>query len=411
SPNTAELLFTVDGLLRDAGLHADTHGTILALGDASSLCDSTSERVSLQVLMPGVVNAHTHLTDAEVEIPIPGGDTLPQWVARLLEARNARIDTAQSTVRADRGPMQSVSAPAVKDALKRMYDAGTVAVGEVSNGIATLDAVRESGMHALFIQELVAFRSAVAESVFARALEVEESAQWSARVRPTISIHAPYSVSPALARLIVDHNARNHRLTHIHLTEDPEERSLFEKGSGKWRDYLESRGVWDHDFVPPGMSPIKYYDQLGLLGPGIAAVHLADAHDEEIAIVARRGVRVILSPTSNLHIGNRLPPVDSIVNHGIEFALGTDGRGSNPSVDVFDEARLLAERFSSLDGMLLIRAMTTNGADILGFPELGRIAIGRTPGLVAIEMRDVAGSASEVARRMLTTPVVPTRVG
>jgi cytosine/adenosine deaminase-related metal-dependent hydrolase len=116
-------------------------------------------------------------------------------------------------------------------------------------------------------------------------------------------------------------------------------------------------------------------------------------------------VKVILSPTSNVHIGNRLPPLDEIVRHGISFALGTDGRGSNPSVDVFDEARLLAERFEWVDGRILVRALTAHGADLLGFGDMGTIAPGMRPGLVAVELERTDGTDAELARRVIVEPI------
>lgn len=406
---TADVVFTGDDMQRDIAVVVDDRGTIVSMGPSDSHARNVSDRgdvarVAVQVLMPGFINAHTHLTDAEITSPVPGGGTLPEWVDRLLSQRDARGKehaTAAPEDRADKGPAQRVSHSAVADVLRMMHEGGTVAIGEVANTTATLDAVRTSGMRAVFIQELVAFRESAAESVFQRALEIERSIEWTDRIHPTIGIHAPYSVSPSLAQHIVAHNIRNGRVTHVHLTEDPEERALYERGDGQWRAYLERRGVWDQGFAPPGVSPIRFYDKLGLLGPNLAAVHLADATEEEIELVARRGVRVILSPTSNEHIGNRLPPLDAIARYRIPFALGTDGRGSNDSIDVVNEARLLAERFEWVDGMTLMSALTANGADVLGFATLGRIASGCAPGFVAAEIDSVAGTASDVARRLI----------
>jgi aminodeoxyfutalosine deaminase len=411
----AEVLFTGDGtMMRDAAVVIDGDGTVVEVAPTASARAAVAETCDVQVLMPGVVNAHTHLTDAEIEVPVPGGDGLTSWVRRLLETRNGRpaphAATRQGEPRADNGSKQSVSIPAVADVLRRMREGGTAAIGEVSNGTATLEPLLQSGMRARYIQELLAFPEHAAESVLQRAIDVEEGARWNASVRPTMGIHAPYSVSPRLATMIRDLNVRRGRITYEHLTEDPAERELYESGTGPWREYLESLGAWDPSFRPPGMSPLAHYETLGLLGPELAAVHLANATPEEIALVARRGVRVILSPTSNIHIGNRVPPLGEIVTHGIPFALGTDGRGSNPSIDVYDEARVLLENFDWVDGMLLLDALTRNGADVLGFADMGRIAVGTRPGLVAVELRDVAGSPSEIARDVIAAAVSRRRV-
>jgi cytosine/adenosine deaminase-related metal-dependent hydrolase len=406
----AEALFDGDGrLLRDAGVVVDDGGTVQEVGPIDSIRTGVSERHDVQVLMPGVVNAHTHLTDAEIERPVAGGDGLNAWVRRLLKRRDGRPDPEdtieQGEPRRANGPSQSVALDAVAEVLRRMRKSGTVAIGEVCNGIATLEPILQSGMRTRFIQELLAFRSERAAPALEAAVEIETNARWNDRVLPTVGIHAPYSVSPELAGMILEHNTKRRRLTFVHLTEDPAERELYINGGGPWKEYLKELGAWDESWRAPGVAPIEHYDRLGLLGPSLAAVHLADATDDEIALVATRGVRVILSPTSNLHIGNRLPPLEAIVARGIPFALGTDGRGSNPSIDVFDEARLLAERFESLDGMLLIQALTANGAAMLGFGELGRIAPGTRPGLVAIEVASLDGSDGDVARRVVIEPI------
>jgi cytosine/adenosine deaminase-related metal-dependent hydrolase len=406
----AEALVDGDGSVRrDSAVLVDDDGAIVAVGDASAIEEPRAERVDVQVLMPGVVNAHTHLTDAEITEPIPGGDGLNAWVRRLLAARDRRPDPVRATndgePRSDNGPRQSISLEAVAGVLRAMREAGTSAIAEVSNGTGTLDAVLRSGMRATYIQEVLAFAEPRAEPALRLAIEIEESSRWDDEVRPTIGIHAPYSVSPALATMIVRHNRSRGRMTFEHMTEDPAERELYVHGSGPWRDYLAQVGAWDASWRPPGVAPLALYDELGLLGPFLALVHLADATPEEVALVARTGTRVILSPTSNLHIGDRLPPLEEIVRHGISFALGTDGRGSNPSIDVFDEARLLLERFAWLDARVLVRALTINGADVLGFREIGRIAPGMRPGLVGVELARLDGGAAEIARRIIAEPI------
>ena len=411
---TAEILFRGDGsVLRDAAVVVDERGTIVEVGAIGSVAAAPAERHAFQVLMPGVVNAHTHLTDAEITTPVPGGGSLPDWVRRLLTERLRRPKPEEATEddpRRDNGPMQSVSLRAVASVLAAMRESGTVAIGEICNGTATLEPVHESGMLTRFSQEVLAFRPDAAAPAFELALEVERGARWSDRVRPTVGIHAPYSVSPELALMIRDHNRSLGRITYEHLVEDPAERELYESGTGPWKEYLERIGAWDGSWKPPGMPPLAYYDTLGLLTPDLAAVHLADATREEIALVVDRGVRAILSPTSNLHIGDRLPPMRDIVEQGLRFALGTDGRGSNPSVDVFDEARLLAERFEWLDGLLLFDALTSNGADVLGFDSIGRIAPGLAPGLVAAEVAGLDGPASAIARRVIVEPISRRRI-
>jgi cytosine/adenosine deaminase-related metal-dependent hydrolase len=406
----SELLFPGDATLaRDMDVVVDEAGVVVEVARRGTTRTPVALHRDVQVLLPGVINAHTHLTDAEIETPVPGGDGLNAWVRRLLAERLSRPApseaTGQGEPRNDNGPKQSVSIPAVADVIRRMRDGGTAAVGEVCNGTATLESLLQSGMRARYVQEMLAFPEHAAESSLAKSLDVEQGARWNDTVRPTLGVHAPYSVSPKLALALRDHNRSRGRITYEHLAEDPAERELYETGTGPWRDYLDELGAWDPSWRPPGMSPIAYYESIGLLGPDFAAVHLADATADEIALVARRGVRVILSPISNWHIGRRVPPLEEIVRNGIPFALGTDGRGSNWSIDVFDEARELATRFEWLDGMVLLRALTTNGAATLGFDDMGRIAPGMRPAPMTAEIASLDGNPSEIVRRIILEPI------
>ena len=96
------------------------------------------------------------------------------------------------------------------------------------------------------------------------------------------------------------------------------------------------------------MAPVELADRLGALGPHVLAVHLTDAHPEELARVAERGAPVVLCPRSNLYIELRSPPLLAMRAAGIAPALGTDSLASNASLDVLAEARALADRFPTV---------------------------------------------------------------
>jgi cytosine/adenosine deaminase-related metal-dependent hydrolase len=113
-------------------------------------------------------------------------------------------------------------------------------------------------------------------------------------------------------------------------------------------------------------------------------VHLTDARPEELELVARRGAPVVFCPRSNLFIETRLPPLLGAMAAGLMPALGTDSLASNASLDVLAEARALADRFPTVPASELLRMATWEGARALGRDDVGRIARGARPGLLAI---------------------------
>jgi len=120
-------------------------------------------------------------------------------------------------------------------------------------------------------------------------------------------------------------------------------------------------------------------------------VHLTDAKPQELARVRDSGARPVLCPRSNLFIETRLPPLLSMLELGLEPALGTDSLASNTSLDVLMEARALRDRFSGVPASRLLRMATWNGARALDRPALGRIAKGSSPGIFAVS-GDLAGA-------------------
>ncbi|MDB5035213.1 MAG: Cytosine deaminase-like protein [Chlorobi bacterium] len=381
-----------------AGVIVDDSGRIVAAGPRSTLDSHYDDRRDHQVLMPGVLNCHVHLTDAGEDTPVPGGAGLNAWVRKLLSQRSGEP-------RGGTGLNESVA-----EVLERMRRAGTVAVGEVVNNYETFGAIARSGMHCRFIHELISFRRDRVDATIAWAEEARKNVEWPATMAHTLGAHAPYSVSPELMRRIAGLTRDRNVNIYQHLAEDPDERLLYESTSGPWRNFLEQIGAWEPEWTPAGCSPIEYYDRMGILDDHFVAVHLADATADELAMLGARGVRAILSPVSNLHITGLLPKLDAIVGNGIRFALGTDGRGSNPGIDVFDEARVLLERWPDLPAGIFLDALTTEGAAILGFDDLGAIAPGNVPGLVAVQIERITDDIRSLEQQIILSPIRRDRV-
>jgi cytosine/adenosine deaminase-related metal-dependent hydrolase len=380
--------------IRDAGVIVDDEGTILEVGPFTSLRPGYDMRYAHSVLMPGVLNCHIHLADAGREEPVPGGKGLVNWVGQLLASRREEGDR-ETAMRAQ---------------LRQMREKGTVAIGEVSNDLGALGAIRDSGMRCRLMHELIGFRKERAGELIEVARQRSQRSDWNDTIAYTVAAHAPYSVSPELMREIESLNESLGTFTYQHLAEDPDERLLYESASGPWREFLERIGAWEPTWEGSGASPIEYYERAGLLNERFVAVHLADATPQEIELLARRGAKAILSPTSNLHITGKLPDLEAIVRSGMIFALGTDGRGSNPSVDVFDEAKVLLERWPGLKPGMMLEALTAGGSEVLQFGDMGSIAPGKRPGLIAVTVRSVTSNLRMLESAIVLEPLRRNRV-
>ena len=381
----------------DHALLLDSQGEILQIEPTKTLLPEADEWHHHHVVMPGMINAHIHLTDAGRREQVPGGKGLVAWVREL------------TRLRADEKSPEERQAD-VLATIEEMMFGGASAIGEVVNNRETLRPIRQSGIRCRLIHELIGFGHWRAEEKIAFAESLYSEEKWEGNLAHALGIHAPYSVSFALMKKIDQRSQERGTFVYQHLAEDPAERDLYERGEGEWVEFLKEVGSWDEEFRPPGISPIGYYDQIGLLSERLVAVHLADARPDEIRLLAARGVKGILSPTSNLHITGLLPPVRQMVEEGMLLGLGTDGRGSNPSMDVLDEARLLHNHFPDLPSGTLLRALTSGGADILGFSDLGRLNPGTAPGLVSLEIRSENVDPAHLEAAILEGEIVAARV-
>ena len=327
------------------------------------------------VLLPGLVNAHAHIELSALRGQVPGGAGFVPWVEHLIGAR------------AEEQPQDD--GPAIERAVAELDSFGTAAIGEVTNSLTAVRALARMGLGGCIFHEVLGVELEGLERRVAAlpALLEEVVGDWpTSDLTYAPSPHTLYTTHPRVTRrLVEDARAKGLRAS-IHLAEHPAERRFLESGDGPIVEWYERRLRLRRESLEwPGKSPIEFGDDLGVLSPHVLSVHLTDARPEELDRIAKREAPVVFCPRSNLHIEARLPPLIAARAAGICAALGTDSLASNASLDVLAEARALADRFPGVPARDLVRMATWEGARALGRSDLGRIAVGSRPGLVAIE--------------------------
>lgn len=325
------------------------------------------------VLLPGLVNAHTHLELSSLRGQVPGGRGFAPWVTTLIGER-----TQQSP---------EGDAEAIAHAVDELLAAGTAAVGDVTNTLAPVAQLSEAPLLACIFHEVFGQRRETAQVMLGMAQQSRSAiARWPSNLRYAPAPHAPFTLHPeVLCEIVRQARALKTRST-LHLCEHGAERAYLKDGSGPYAALLVERGASAVDWAPPGLDPIRYAASLGVLGPDVITVHLTDARPDELALVAQAQAPVVLCPRSNLHIELKLPPLIDILNAGIKPALGTDSLASNASLDVLEEAHALAERFPSVPARTLLAMATSFGAQVLGLADrVGKLAEGLAPGVIAFE--------------------------
>ena len=346
------------------------------------------------VILPGVINAHTHLELSWMRGLVPPAPTMPEWVRELLERRRAG------------GDLPAAMGPAIEE----LQACGTAVVGDVGNTLASVDALATSGLAAVVFHEVLGFNVRHATRV-----AFEARARASAAARPPgvtvgLACHAPYSTSPALLSAVHDEAMRAALPLSVHLGESAEEREFLATGRGAWRTLLEDLGAWEPAWTPPACGPVDYLDRLGFLTPGVVAVHGVQLDAGELARLAERGVSLVTCPRSNAWTGVGAPPISAMYASGVAVAVGTDSLASAPDLNLFGELAALRRAAPGVPARALIRSATLGGAVALGCADaFGSLEPGKRAALIAIALAGADRTAADV-EEAIVSGVAPDRI-
>jgi cytosine/adenosine deaminase-related metal-dependent hydrolase len=321
-------------------------------------------------LLPGLVNAHTHLELSWLWGKVPPAASLPAWVGQLLGQRFGGPGDDPSKIR-----------PATIDAL----EAGTAAVADVANTPATQQALARSRLHGVVFREIVGFNPADPAALVEAAVR-DAASHRSPRVDAHVVPHAPYSVSPEVIRLLAARAAAPGAICSIHLGESPEEIEFLHTGGGPWRAVLDLRNAWNPRWTPPGCGPVAYLDRLGLIGPRLLAVHCVQCTDAELARLAEAGAVIVTCPRSNVWVGVGSPPASRFFACGARVAIGTDSLASASDLNLFSELAALHALAPEVPPARLLESATRIGAEAIGRPDLGVIVPGARARLIAVDL-------------------------
>jgi len=303
------------------------------------------------------------------------GTNLPDWIRAVMRHRQGRFEATT----------------AVSRGLEECLRSGATAVGE----IATSDWRPSRDLPSL-VPTTVMFREAIGPTVLrardaAAAAEAFLAASHAcAEVLPGLSPHAPYTVHPQLLETLVELSGRFRVPLAMHLAESPEELELLASGSGPFRELLESVGAWEE---AAGARLASIFDYLKALAraPRALVIHGNYLNDEEIAFLAewRESMSVVYCPRTHDYFARGSYPLARMLATGVNVALGTDSRASNPDLSVFEEMRFAAARHAAVDPATILRMGTLDGAHALGIADRsGTIEPGKPANLAIVALSD-----------------------
>ncbi len=324
------------------------------------------------ILMPGLVNTHTHLEFSDSARPL-GKPAMPlaDWIRQVIGTRK----------RGDRDP-----AKAIQIGLAESLNAGVTTIGEISTASQSAYA-NYQGANLLAFEEVIGFSAGRMASICADVeSRLEQGRCENTRSSLGISPHAPYTVHPELLKRLVALACDRDLPVAMHLAESREELELLATGSGPFRQLLEDRSMWDPDAIPHGSKPLDYLRILAG-APRALVIHGNYLNDEEIGFLVknREQMSVVFCPRTHAYFGHDPYPLERMLSAGVRVAVGTDSRASNPDLDLLSELHSIALRFPTIPPATILQLGTLHGAQALGLAlETGSLTPGKWADMIAV---------------------------
>jgi cytosine/adenosine deaminase-related metal-dependent hydrolase len=332
------------------------------------------------VLLPGLVNAHSHLEYTALRGFLEDVPFFP-WI-RALTAAKASLTAEDWLWSARLGAMECVAG-------------GMTTLGDNTDAGVTMRVLAESGLRGVVYQELFGIddREPVAPILDALRAKVEAHRRLASdRVAVGVSPHALYTIRPALFAALNAYVAEEGLPTSIHIAESASESALTERGEGLFAEMYARRGI---TWQTPKTTPTQYASDMGALGPRTLAVHCVHQTDEDIALLVSTGAAVIHCPKSNAKLGAGVAPLSRWLRMpSLRLGLGTDSAVSNNALDLFEEMRFallmqraVQEEVEVVTARDVVRMATLGGAEAMGLSDrTGSLTPGKRADMIAVRL-------------------------
>jgi cytosine/adenosine deaminase-related metal-dependent hydrolase len=374
------------------GIVSVADGRIVAVGENVSGRPPTD--LGDVALLPGFVNAHTHLEFNLLERPLgTPGMAFADWIGRV-------VDYRQSLVRQfveQPEEMARLRQEALWRGLAECVDHAVAAIGEISTRRFTENALEHvyGPPHCTAFLELLGLDPQRAAALLEMGSEYLAEAPGSF-VRG-LSPHAPYTIGLPLLTEICSLSHRTHCPLAMHLAESREELELLAFQRGPLVEWLENLESWHPAVVPPGTRPLDYLQRLAAAHRALV-IHGNYLDSEEIDFVAARADRlaVVYCPRTHAYFEHGPYPLRRLLDAGVAMAIGTDSRASNPDLSVLAELRHTCEHHREVSPAEIVELGTLAGARALGVEnDFGSITGGKRAVFAIVKLDGATGCPYE----------------
>ncbi|OWK43665.1 amidohydrolase family protein [Fimbriiglobus ruber] len=349
-------------------------GTVTVSGSVIEAVDphgvrQPDEDLGNVAIIPGLVNAHTHLdlSGARGLTPPTTADRFTDWLLSVITYRRSR---SPEQTRAD-----------IHAGLAESLRCGTTLIGDIAAEGQTWDVLAAAPTRAVVFRELIGLSPERSQTAHDTAETWLAGHHPTTSTRPGLSPHAPYSVRKGLfadaGRL-----CRSGKISYaVHLAESAAEVELLTHRRGPFADFLKDLGLW----LPDGLTED--------FGAVIEACDFGQpklfVHGNHLAPTTRMtpGSTIVYCPRTHAAFGHPPHPFREFLARGVRVCLGTDSLASNPDLDVLAEARFIHSRYPDFPGDTLLKMVTLFGAEAMDWSnKTGSLEPGKSADLVAVPL-------------------------
>jgi aminodeoxyfutalosine deaminase len=383
----ADLVFPVDEAPIEDGCVWISGGRIARVGRRADLEGSLPAGAPIRrfpgsAVIPGLINTHSHLELSSMQGRIPRptlqNEDFTDWIKHVLAIRESW------------GPADFDAS--VRFGTRLLVESGTTTIGDVTASGTSLLPLIESGLRAVVFREVLGFgaeREERAHTTCEEWLNRSEASMAGSRGRVSLALspHAPHSTSPAIYQDCVRMAAGAGALISTHVSETRTEIELIERGTGRFRDLLAFRGLPMDAWATPGVSPLRYLEDLGVLAAPGLAIHVNYLEPGDLDVLSRSCLVPTFCPQSHRFFGHINHPAAQILEHGIPLVLGTDSLASNDNLDMLEEMRLIQKLFPQIAPSRWLNCATLEAARALQMDLMtGSLTVGKHADLAVVQL-------------------------
>ncbi len=297
-------------------------------------------------------------------------------------------DWIMQVIKVRRGILPEEIIASLKSGIAASLRSGTTSAGDIVTSPEHLAAFAETSINGRLYLELIGQDEALFGYRLANALEACSSITGSCHAG--LSPHSPYTLNRNILPSIASAASGKSLPLSLHLAESEAESDFLFDSSGPIAEQLYPFVGWQGFLPHPSRTtPVRYFDEAGLLGPRTLAVHCVHVTPADALILKERGVTVCLCPRSNERLDVGTAPVHLFKKLDIPLSMGTDSLASNDSLSIWDEIRFALDKYKGLlDPEDLLRIATNGGARGIGLQGItGSFEPGKQADFQVVEMR------------------------